>query len=166
MALDTFLAMFPPSFVETSGGEGASSSDRDAAIAIYKTPVAKRLISGYHHAIAACALVGNHLIIDHVLLERQWLRECVVLLAPFSVFFVGIHCPLPTLEAREQERGDRAPGLARVQVERVHAHRLYDLEIDTSLASAQACATRIVEALRHPPMQSAFQQLSLILRDE
>lgn len=126
IALDTFLGMFPPNFVEAQEGrrEGSSTPDRDAAIAIYLTPVATRLISGYHHAVAACALAGNNLIVDHVLLERQWLQECVALLADMTVFFVGIHCPLPTLEAREQARGDRTPGLARAQYDRVHAHRL------------------------------------------
>lgn len=167
IALDTFLGMFPPHFVETPGsGSEVPSSDGDDVLAIYLTPGAKRLISGYHHAVAACALAGNNLIVDHVLLERQWLEECVALLAAFSVFFVGIHCPLQVLEARENARGDRTPGLARVQYDRVHAHRLYDLEIDTSLASARDCATRIVEALRHSPTRSAFQQLSLILRNE
>ena len=168
MALDTFLGMFPPNFVGTAGGSGevASASDRDPALAIYMTPVAQRLISGYHHAVAACALTGNNLIVDHVLLDRQWLRECVALLTNVAVFFVGIYCPLPILEARERARGDRTPGLARAQVNRVHAHRLYDLEVDTSLANAHACATRVMQALQHPPTRSAFEQLSRILRDE
>lgn len=168
MALDTFLGMFPSSFVQTAGGSGEipSASDGDAAIAIYLTPVARRLISGYHHAIAACALAGNNLIVDHVLLERQWLEECVALLANIAVFFVGIHCPLQMLEARERARGDRTAGLARAQFDRVHAHRLYDLEVDSSLSSAQACATRVVQALQHPPTRSAFQQLRLALRAE
>lgn len=168
MALDTFLGMFPSNFVETAGSssEIPSAPDRDEAIAIYLTPVAERLISGYHHAVAACALVGNNLIVDHVLLERQWLRECVALLANVTVFFVGVHCPLQALEAREGTRGDRVPGLARAQFDRVHAHGIYDLEVDTSLASAEACATRVVQALQDAPTQSAFQQLSLILKEE
>lgn len=168
MALDTFLSMFPARFAQTSGSsdETPSAPDRDPTLAIYLTPVAKRLISGYHHAAAACALTGNHLIIDHVLLERQWLEECVALLAPVSVFFVGIHCPLAQLEARERARGDRTAGLARAQLACVHTHQIYDLELDTSLAGAQACATRIVQAMQHPPMPSAFQRLRLILSDE
>ncbi len=168
MALDTFLGMFPPHFAQTPGGSGEVplASHRDAALAIYLTPVAQRLISGYHHAVAACALAGNHLIVDHVLLERQWLRECVALLTHVSVFFVGIHCPLELLEARERARGDRRAGLARAQVDRVHAHQIYDLQIDTSLASVQACAMAIVQAVQHPLTPSAFQRLRLILSDE
>jgi chloramphenicol 3-O-phosphotransferase len=32
------------------------------------------------------------------------------------VVLVGVHCPLQELERREQERGDRAPGLAARQI--------------------------------------------------
>ncbi|HEU5381379.1 MAG TPA: AAA family ATPase [Ktedonobacteraceae bacterium] len=168
IALDAFLTMFPPRWVETSDGFGQAlpSPGGDAGRAIHLGPVAQRLISGYHHALAACAVSGNNLIVDHVLLERQWLQECVVLLANFSVFFVGVHCPLEVLEARERERDDRAPGLARRQFERVHADAMYDLEIDTSLASPEECAAHIRRALRQPPTPGAFQQLGIALRGE
>lgn len=169
MALDAFLDMFPSHWVGKNPdgfAEAAFSSASDAALAIYLTPVAQRLISGYHHALAVCAATGNNLIVDHVLLERHWLQECVALLADFSVFFVGVHCPLDVLEAREQERVNRASGLARVQFDRVHADALYDLEIDTSLASPQECVARIELALRHLPTPSAFQRLSLTWKDE
>ncbi|HET8845303.1 MAG TPA: hypothetical protein VFN35_27770, partial [Ktedonobacteraceae bacterium] len=126
----------------------------------YFGPVAQHLFSGYHHAIAACAQAGNNLIVDHVLLEQQWLQECVALLAPFSVFFVGVRCALDVLEARERERGDRIPGLAREQFERVHAHALYDFEIDTSLANPQECSASLIRALQQPQAPAAFQQLA------
>jgi len=57
MALDAFLNMFPPSFVEIPDGFAETPPE----IAIYLGPLAQRLISGYHHALAACALAGNHL---------------------------------------------------------------------------------------------------------
>ncbi|MDQ0771760.1 hypothetical protein QF026_000226 [Streptomyces aurantiacus] len=60
--------------------------------------------------------------------------RCVGLFAPEDVVLVGVHCPLQELERREQERGDRPPGLAARRITQVHAHSLYDIECDTSTA--------------------------------
>jgi len=60
---------------------------------------------------------------------------------------------------RAAERADRAPGLARHQFERVHAHGVYDLEVDTSVLDVDACVTRIVEGLARDPAQRAFSRL-------
>jgi chloramphenicol 3-O phosphotransferase len=48
---------------------------------------------------------------------------------------VGLFAPLEVLEARERERGDRELGLARWQYDRVHQGVVYDLELDTAVAT-------------------------------
>ena len=35
----------------------------------------------------------NSLIVEHVIEFPYWLDDCVRLLTPFDVFFVGVHCP-------------------------------------------------------------------------
>lgn len=40
-------------------------------------------------------------------------------------------------------RGDRLAGLARWQVDRVHAGRAYDLEVDSGSLTPEACARLI-----------------------
>ena len=60
-----------------------------------------------------------------------------------QVFKVGVLAPLDVLEAREAARGDRLIGLARWQVDRVHAGRRYDLEVDSAALTAAQCAERI-----------------------
>jgi len=40
-------------------------------------------------------------------------------------------------------RGDRGAGLAEWQLSHVHRHGVYDLEVDTSVLSAEQCAFRI-----------------------
>ncbi len=60
--------------------------------------------------------------------------------------FVGLFAPLAVLEARERARGDRMPGLARWQFDRVHRDMIYDLEIDASTASPQETARAIRDA--------------------
>src|SRR4051812_25397225 len=39
------------------------------------------LFSGMHHALAAMARQGNHLLVDHVLVEPRWVEECAHLFA-------------------------------------------------------------------------------------
>jgi chloramphenicol 3-O phosphotransferase len=128
--------------------------------AIRLPPFGHRLISSMHHAVAAVAGLGNQVIVDHVLWEPRWLRECLELWHGFSVLFAGVRCPLAVVEARELARADRsAKGVVRWQFERVHAHGLYDLEVDTSLASPLECAERIKRRALEGPAPEAFARL-------
>jgi chloramphenicol 3-O phosphotransferase len=56
---------------------------------------------------------------------------------------IGVRCPLEVLKEREKSRGDRTLGQARLQHELVHAHGVYDLEVDTAQFSAAECARQI-----------------------
>lgn len=109
--------------------------------------VFNRVLSGFHHSVAALANTGSDLIIDHLLLQGvepyNWLEECLDQIAPFTVYLVGVHCPLEELRRREMARGDRGIGLAERQFSQVHQHGIYDLEVDTSLLSAEECALQI-----------------------
>ena len=146
VALDAFFDMMPARYV---------IGDDPWAV----TDPAGRMISGFHGAIAALAAAGNNVIVDHVLLEIAWVRECAALLAPFRSVFVGVHCSLAELERREAVRADRSIGLARFQHARVHAHHLYDLEVDTSTQSPEECAGRISAYLRDGHLPTAFGRL-------
>lgn len=119
--------------------------------------VFNRMLSGFHHSLAALAAAGSNLIVDHVLVQgvepENWLTECLDLLAPFTVYFIGVRCPLEELRRREQARGDRGEGLAEWQLSRVHRHGVYDLEVDTAVLSAEQCAVSIKELVErdaHP----------------
>jgi len=118
-------------------------------------PAFDKMISGFHHSLAALAQSGNNLIVDHVLLERDeprsWVPECLTLLAPYDVILVGVRCPLEVLEQREKERGDRPSGLARWQFERMHLEIVYDFEVDTGAHTPEQCAMQIIAALPTPP---------------
>ncbi|MGM1045883.1 MAG: phosphotransferase-like protein [Bacillota bacterium] len=60
-------------------------------------------------------------------------------------FYIGVHCPIDELERRERERKDRPIGLARAQIEIVHKHSRYDLEVNTKKNSIIECASMIKE---------------------
>ena len=122
--------------------------------------VFNRMLSGFHHSVAALAAAGNNLIVDHLLIQGRepanWLTECVDLLAPFTVYFIGVHCPLEELRRREQARGDRGEGLAEWQLGCVHRHGVYDLEVDTSVLSAEQCALSIKELVERDASPQAL----------
>lgn len=103
------------------------------------------VISLFHHYIMAFSRIGKNVIVDHVLIDRSWLEECIKLLHNTQTFYIGVHCPLEELERRERERGDRPIGLAKAQFEMVHKHSRYDFEVNTNNNSITECADMIKE---------------------
>lgn len=121
--------------------------------------VLKRTWMGFHRAVAGMAAAGNNIVVDHVLSEPWRLDDCLALFAPQDVVLVGVHCPLPELEHREQARGDRPAGLAARQFDHVHAHGIYDVECDTGSSSPVECARKIKEFLRRRTTPTAFERM-------
>jgi chloramphenicol 3-O phosphotransferase len=114
---------------------------------------------GYHRAVAGMAAAGNTVVMDHILSQEWHLPDCLTLFVPQDVVLVGLRCPLPELERREQARGDRPPGLAAKQFDQVHTHGIYDLECDTSTSAPADCARRIKTYLDNPTHPTAFERL-------
>ncbi|WP_405777586.1 chloramphenicol phosphotransferase CPT family protein [Streptomyces sp. NBC_00859] len=114
---------------------------------------------GFHRAAAGMAAGGNNIVVDHVFSQSWRVADCVSVFVPENVLLVGVRCPLPELERREGERGDRPSGLAAKQFARVHAHGIHDIECDTSVLSPLECAERIRDFLPGRPRPTAFQQL-------
>jgi len=106
-----------------------------------------KLLAGFHRSIAALADAGVNVIVDHVMVYREgWastLADCVAVLEPFAVYFVGVRCSLEEAMRREQARGGRFIGTAERQFPRVHRHNLYDVEVDTTRTSPEVCAEQI-----------------------
>ncbi|MEV6205737.1 AAA family ATPase [Kitasatospora sp. NPDC051914] len=143
MAVDDFNAM--------RSRRELGAEELDAAL--------RRTRMGFHRSIAAMAEAGNDIVVDHVLSEPWRLLDCLAVLRPEDVLFVGVHCPLDELTRRELARGDRPPGLAAHQYDLVHSHGDYDLECDTSSAGARECAQQIKEFLPRRPTPTAFTRL-------
>lgn len=119
-----------------------------------------RVLLGLYRSIGTFAALGLAVIVDVVLEERAWLHECLEGLGEFDVLFVGIHCPLDELERRERARPDRTHvGLSRSHFDRVHAHGVYDLELDTSTTTPAAAAQLIIQALDRGRPFAAFARL-------
>lgn len=129
VSVDNFLRMLPNRYRDWSKPESFR--------AVYKA------VSGMHHSVAALVAAGNHVIVDTVLVNTDNLAECAYIFAHLRVTFVGVFCPLAELERRALVRGDREVGVLKSQFEQVHAYKIYDVEVDTSLESAQHIARKI-----------------------
>ena len=105
----------------------------------------QRMVRGLNRSVAVMAEEGNNLIVDHVLIDNAWLEQLLELLCERYVLFVGLDCPLEELERRETERDARRQGFARQQFDGIHAGKIYDLKLDTSVLSAEECVERVLE---------------------
>lgn len=76
---------------------------------------------GFHRSIAAMADVGNDVVVDHVLSEPWRLIDCLSVLRPQDVLFVGVRCSRAELARREEACGDRPSGPAALEYDVVHA---------------------------------------------
>jgi len=101
----------------------------------------KPFFDGFHASLAAYAAAGNNLIVEHILDTPGWAGQLHGLLAPFDVFFVGLHCDLAELGRREAARGDRPIGSAAQDFHTVHRGRRYDLEIDAQADPSENART-------------------------
>jgi len=85
---------------------------------------------GFHSSIPAFAEVGVDLLVEHIVEEQSWADDLKVRLAPFDVFWVGVHAPVAEIERRERLRGSRQIGEGVYHL-KTHTFCKYDLEIDT-----------------------------------
>ncbi len=126
-------------------------------------PAGKRLLAGMYQGIAAVASAGNDVIMDDMIYDPEVLRSAVVALKDLPVLFVAVHVPVEIARQRERDRGDRSPGGAAIFLEHVHAHGIYDLELDTSILTPEECAARIKTALEGDYPRTALLKLAATL---
>src|SRR5262249_58592131 len=106
----------------------------------------RRLEAAWMQGVAAMAHAGARIIIDEVFLSgvdayNRWHAA----LADRSVLWVGVRCDPAVATERERGRPDRVTGMAKAQAHIVHAGIEYDIEVDTTEASAMECAQRIAQ---------------------
>jgi chloramphenicol 3-O phosphotransferase len=135
--LDKFIWMLPRRYLDRP------LWDDVLGLAVTAGAAGHQLVAGMHRTILALSETGINVIADHVLVEPAWLAECAQLFSDPPALLVGVRCPLAVLEERERSRKNRTLGQARAQFEAVHAHGLYDVEVDTSISTPAECAAQI-----------------------
>lgn len=135
-------------------------------------PLVVVLYGTMYDAIAAHSRQGLNVVVDvghhdSYSVPRGILYDSARRLAGLPVLFVGVRCPLEVImERRRRTWGvdtsdvDAVPLPVRRWQEAVHEPGIYDLEIDTSQLSPEACAEIIQERLGGGHPGSAFTYLA------
>ncbi len=119
----------------------------------------QRVLAAMRATVAAFADLSMPVIVDDLILAPAHLQGYAEALRAHTTWFVGVHCPLEVVSAREQARPGRFPGTAAEHHAAVHSHGVpYDIEVNTASASPRAVAEQIIDGLRTPP--AAFNALS------
>ncbi|NVD37425.1 AAA family ATPase [Ensifer sp. HO-A22] len=118
-----------------------------------------RFFDGFHRSLVAYASAGNSLLLEHILEEPGWVSDLALMLEPFDVFFVGLHCELDELVRRETLRADRPLGSAADDFHRVHEGQRYDLELRSGQA-VEDNAAQLISAWAARRSPSVFEGLA------
>lgn len=145
LGIDRFIATLPLRLYGTPEGHHI----RDDG-SITTGPTWRYLYSHWREAIATLA-AGTDVILDEVLLDggvdqERWSYA----LEGLDVTWIAVRCDPEVSDEREQARGDRHPGQARWQRDRVHAGVRYDLEIDTTSTPPEEAADVVAAFLSDP----------------
>jgi chloramphenicol 3-O phosphotransferase len=104
------------------------------------------LEASWYVGIAAIVASGTGVIVDEVFLSGGESQERLrMALGESEVLWVGVACDREVASAREALRPDRVAGQADSQATVVHEGVVYDLIVDTSHATSEWCAARILE---------------------
>ncbi len=154
VALDQFRDGLPPQYrglnapPDSKGAAGLNVVPDGDVTQIRFGDVGHRVLQGMRRAMVAMVDAGNNIIIDDIILEPAFLRDYVTVFSRRPVYFVGVHCAPAETERRESRRPGRFPGTAAGHRDVCHQHGRYDVEVDTSISSPEACARQIAKFVR------------------
>ncbi len=167
LGIDTFLDMMPRHYIGMGkkAAEGIhfipdQTEQGEPLIHIECGAYGKKFMNAVAPVVKALADQNLDLILDEVLIDEAHLINYADALKDHTVYFIGVHCALEILEEREMLRGDRSLGLARAQINCVHALTFfYDFEVDTTHTSSMTCAKNILAFIQGNPNPTSFETL-------
>lgn len=157
LGIDTLFKAMPADYV----GFGAkadlgiqfipSKTKDDLPIMQIQTgPYGKQIVEAMPLMVKTLADAGLDILLDEVLLRDEF-EGYKKSLENHRLYFIGVYCDLKDMEEREILREDRAWGLARDQMSKVHQSRNYDFRVDTTLSSPFVCAQMILDYIAENP---------------
>ena len=114
--IDHFFGMLPAGFIAFDHAQQHEARRRftwlgaPEGAAAAASAQADKWRADMRRTIACMVDLGNHLIVDEIIVRSEWVADYRTLLAAQEVLWVGVRCPLDVLEARERERTGRAVG--------------------------------------------------------
>ena len=161
--VDALIEAMPPEYVGTrsmasQGFQFVMTQDKEGPITkVVEGPFGKAVAQTLPKIIRVLGDCGHDVIVDEVLLDKKNLQDYVAALCEHTVYFIGVFCDLPTMLEREILRGNRALGLARDQLNRVHVPEgQYDMTLDTTHLSPFDGAQKILHFISKTPNPQAF----------
>jgi chloramphenicol 3-O phosphotransferase len=159
VGIDTIIGWMPEKVNDWTGGENpigyswkkSEDASGNSIQELQAGPYAQKMGKTFQEVILALAKMGHRIVIDDVSFGKQQLDTWKEILKNFRVLWVGVNAPLPVLEQREKERGNRIQGSARGQFNKVHVDVNYDLEVDTHHVSVSENAEKIKSFALSPP---------------
>ena len=165
LGVDRFMQMTPSKYLPGIGlRPGGERPDIEPLVSI--------LYGAMYESIAAHSRLGLNVVVDvghhdAYAVPRGILPDCARRLRGLPVLFVGVRCPLEIIMERRRATwgegnaaNDQVPQPVRFWQQAVHIPGIYDLEVDTSVLSPEACTEVIRQHLEHGPPPSAFQRLA------
>ncbi len=171
LGVDVFALATPPHLAPGIGlRPGADRPEVAGAVPL--------LYAALYEAIAAASRLGLDVVADVGHHEESGaspgiLADCARRLAGLPAFLVGVRCPLPAIMQRRRAAAPGREGLYATAPEgapvpepvlawqrAVHDPGIYDLELDTSVLSPEACAKAIGGRLDDPEPPMAFARLA------
>ena len=138
-------------------------------------PLVPTLYFAMYESIAAHSRAGLNVVVDVGHHDRTILAGCATRLRGLPALFVGVRCPIEVIMQRRNagqpgRDGEYATGTVAIPIpppvlrwqSQVHSVGSYDLEVDTSLLDAAACAEVIRARLRDGPAATALAHLAAI----
>ena len=131
-------------------------------------PLVAVMFRALYEAIAAHSRLGLNVVADlghhdHYSKPLGILPACARQLAGLPVLFIGVRCPLDiVMQRRTATWGERPAAAEHVALfqHAVHVPGIYDLEVDTSVLSPEACAEEIRRRLHAGTPNTAFARLA------
>jgi chloramphenicol 3-O phosphotransferase len=165
LGVDRFMQMTPDRYQPGIGlRPGGEVPDLEPLVVV--------LYHAMYEAIGAHSRLGLNVVVDvghhdGYSVPRGILPDCARRLSGLPVLFVGVHCPIDVVMERRRATWGVASaddGLVPEPVLRwqqaVHTPGIYDLELETSVLSPEACAELVRQRLEAGPPPSAFQRLA------
>jgi chloramphenicol 3-O phosphotransferase len=164
LGVDRFKAMTPDRYQPGIGlRPGGERPDLEPLVATLYRAMYAAIAAHSRAGVDVVADVGHH---DAYSVPLGILPACARLLTGLPAWFVGVRCPLGVILERRRATwgappaGGPVPEPVRRWQEAVHVPGIYDLEVDTSVLSPEACAAVIRRHLEAGPAPAALRQLA------
>jgi chloramphenicol 3-O phosphotransferase len=169
LGVDRFMRMTPDRYQPGIGlRPGGERPDLEPLVAVLYRAMYEAIAAHGRLGINVVVDVGHH---DAYSVPLGILPACARCLIGLPVLFVGVRCPIEAIMQRRRVTwgagnadDGTVPEPVRLWQQAVHEPGIYDLEVDTSALSPEACAAVIRRRLDDGPPPSAFQRLAAMAR--